>query len=95
VNVFLNGASFAACLVIALFFFRFWRQTRDRLFGIFALAFAVFGANRAVLSALDEDADQRVIVYLIRLLAFLLILAAIIDKNRPHRDGDRLTDERG
>jgi hypothetical protein len=86
VNHFFDGGTFVASLVIALFFFRFWRQTRDRLFGIFALAFTVFAINRAILSSLDESADGRVIVYLVRLLAFVLIIGAIVDKNRPARD---------
>ena len=82
-NQFLDGGSFVAALVIALFFFRFWRQTHDRLFGIFAVAFTVFGINRAILTSLDENADGRVIVYMVRLLAFVLIIGAIVDKNRP------------
>jgi hypothetical protein len=88
VNQFLDGGSFVAALVIALFFFRFWRQSGDRLFGIFALAFAVFGINRVILSSLDEQADGRVIVYLVRLFAFVLIISAIVDKNRPQREPD-------
>lgn len=79
---FLNGASFVACLVIALCFLRYWKQTEDRLFGIFALAFCVFGVNRVLLSAVDEDADGRLVVYLLRLVAFLLIIVAVLDKNR-------------
>ena len=79
---FMNGGAFLACAVIALCFYRFWRQTGDRLFGIFALAFAVFGANRAILTALAEDSDGRVYVYVVRLIAFLLIIGAIVEKNR-------------
>ena len=86
---FFNGASFLACLVIAVAFFNFWQQTGDRLLGIFALAFLVFGVNRVVLSMLDEDADGRVYVYLVRLLAFLLIIAAVVDKNRAPRAATR------
>ena len=83
---FLDGGSVVACLVIALSLFRVWRQTRDRLLGIFALAFTVFGTNRVILAMLDEDAEGRVYVYVVRLVAFLLILAAIVDKNRPERE---------
>jgi hypothetical protein len=79
---FLDGASAMCCAVISLFFFAYWRQTRDRLFAIFALAFTVFGVNRVVLSALDENADGRVYVYAVRLLAFALIIVAVVDKNR-------------
>lgn len=79
---FISGASTLASLAIALFFLRFWRETGDRLFGIFSLAFAVFAVNRLVLTVLDETDEAREYVYLVRLLVFLLILAAILEKNR-------------
>ena len=71
-----------AALVIALFFVRYWQQTRDRLFLIFAAGFLTFAVSRLILAFLDEDDEGRVFVYTLRLLAFALILAAIIDKNR-------------
>ena len=79
---FISGASVLASLAVSLFFFRFWRASRDRLFGIFALAFAIFAVNRLILSILDETDEGRTYVYLVRLAAFVLILLAIIDKNR-------------
>ena len=82
---FLSGASFVAAAAVALFFVRFWRQSGDRFFGVFALAFAVFAVNRLVLTVLDSDDESRDWVYVARLAAFLLILAAIVDKNRPRR----------
>ena len=82
---FLDGASAMCCVVIAMFFAAYWRQTHDRLFAIFALAFSVFAINRVLLSVLSEDADGRVFVYAVRLLAFVLILVAIADKNRVRR----------
>lgn len=79
---FIGGATMTAALVIALLFFRYWRQTCDRLFLMFAGGFLVFAVSRLILAFLDEDDEGRVLVYAFRLLAFLLILAAIIDKNR-------------
>jgi Family of unknown function (DUF5985) len=79
---FVSGATMAAALVIAVIFFRYWRQTRDRLFLGFALGFAVFSFSRLILAFLDEDDEGRIFVYGLRLLAFLLILAAIVEKNR-------------
>jgi hypothetical protein len=79
---FLGGVIFAGSLVASLFFLRFWVRSRDRLFAIFALAFALLAANRLVLVALDESNEARTYVYLSRLFAFLLIAAAIVDKNR-------------
>ena len=78
---FLQGATMLASLGVALFFLRYWRRTRDRLFLAFSLAFAVFAANRVLLSALAEDSEARTAVYLVRALAFLLIAAAVLDKN--------------
>jgi glucose uptake protein GlcU len=83
---FVAGASTLACGVIALFFLRFWTQTHDRLFAILALAFVVFGCNRAALTLLDEanaDESRRTAVYLVRFLAFGLVALAVLDKNRP------------
>jgi drug/metabolite transporter superfamily protein YnfA len=79
---FVSGATMASALVVALLFFRYWRQSHDRLFLMFALGFLVFSVSRLILAFLEEDDEGRVYVYGLRLAAFLLILAAIIDKNR-------------
>lgn len=81
---FLLGVTAMGCLVVVLFFAGFWRETGDRFFALFAAAFLVFAVNRFVLTFLDEDAEARTALYVVRLLAFLLIIGAIIDKNvRP------------
>ena len=79
---FVLGATAMGCLVAAVFFLRFWRETNDRFFGLFALAFGAFACNRIVLAAVDESDENRPLVYLIRLAVFAVILFAIIDKNR-------------
>ena len=79
---FLSGLVCAGAFTAALFFVRFWRQSGDRLFAIFALAFALLGGSRIVLSALAEENEARPYVYLLRLAAFVLIAVAIADKNR-------------
>ena len=87
---FLSGATALACLAIGLFFFRFYRQSGDRFFALFALAFWVFAGNRvALLFIAEEDESARTVVYVIRLVAFCLILAAIVDKNRGLRPARR------
>jgi len=85
VNDFLNGATMLASVAVALYFLRYWRTTRDRFFLAFALAFAVFAVNRVVLFSLDEDSEARTYVYLLRSLVFLLIAAAVVDKNVRRR----------
>jgi hypothetical protein len=79
---FLSGAVAFGFFVCGLFFLRFWRRSADRLFAIFALAFAVFAANRLILAVLDEGNENEAYVYLFRLAAFVLILLAIVDRNR-------------
>jgi hypothetical protein len=84
-NQMMIGAIAAASFAAGLFFFRFWRTTRDRFFLLFALSFWIEGVNRVVLyeaAGLNDDAP---VYYLIRLIAYGLILAAIIDKNRGPR----------
>lgn len=82
---FLAGASTVAAAAIALFFLRFWRDTHDRLFLFFAIAFAIFALNRLVLSVLDDESEGRTLVYVVRAAAFALIIGAIVDKNRGDR----------
>jgi hypothetical protein len=77
-----SGMLVTGYAVAGLFFLRFWRQTRDRLFGIFAAAFWLLAAQRAALALSADPNGEQVLLYGIRLLAFVLILVAIVDKNR-------------
>jgi predicted PurR-regulated permease PerM len=78
---FLSGAITLGFLVGAGFFVRFWRQTDDRLFLAFAIAFVLLALNQALSQWLGA-ADERVAyTYLLRVLGFVLILGAIVDKN--------------
>jgi hypothetical protein len=79
---FLYGAAAMACIVIGLFFWRFWRQSLDRLFLMFALAFWILAVDRSVLGLVAFSSEWRGYVFLLRLLAFCLILYGIVDKNR-------------
>jgi len=78
----LAGATALASASVALFFVRFWRETRDRLFAAFALAFALFAANRVVLGLSDRDSEELLPVYGLRLAAFLTVIVAVVDRNR-------------
>lgn len=79
-TAFVAGALTAGYLVIALFFLRFSRDTGDRLFAIFATAFFLMAVQRYALFYYGATASEW--VYGLRLVAFLLILFGIIDKNR-------------
>ena len=81
-NQVLLGAIGMASLVASLFFARFWRATRDRFFLFFAASFCLEGINRFAIGAYAGIAEDEPTFYLIRLAAFLLIIVAIVDKNR-------------
>jgi zinc transporter ZupT len=82
---FLAGAAALGYTVAAVFFLRFWRTTRDRLFLAFGAGFLLLAANQ-VLAALLEAGDERTpYVYSLRVLGFLLILWAVVDKNLSGR----------
>jgi hypothetical protein len=79
---FLYGASATGCAVIALFFWRYWRQSTDRLFLMFSLAFWILALDRTVLGVWQLSDEWRAYIFLLRLLAFCLILYGIVEKNR-------------
>ena len=81
----LLGAMSFGWLLAGLFFFRFWRQTRDRFFLWFALSFWLESVNRLLVGlvvGMDEDSP---VLYGLRVVAYGLILLAIWQKNRPRR----------
>jgi hypothetical protein len=82
VNAVLSGAIGTASLVAALFFLRFWRSTRDRFFLYFAISFTLEAGARLLIGATASYGEETPAFYLVRLLAYLLILVAIVDKNR-------------
>ena len=81
------GALALGYLVAALFFLRFWRQTRDRLFAIFSVAFGMLAVQRVALALVDPTTGDEgaTHLYVVRLAAFLCILYAIVDRNRADR----------
>ena len=78
------GALAMSCWVAGVFFLRFWRDSRDRLFVFFFLAFWTLGLNWLGLM-LYEAPETRHFVYALRLVAFSLIMIGVIDKNRRGR----------
>lgn len=86
-NVFMLGACVIACAAIGLFFLRFYRKTRDSLLAIFAVAFWILGLNWLALAFIQAD-EVRTWLYAVRLVAFVLILVGIVQKNlaRPAKE---------
>lgn len=80
-NLFLLGAIAMGSAVAALLFLRFWRQTRDRLFLYFSVSFLLEAVNRTLFAWNGARSEEATLYYLVRLLAYGLILWAIIEKN--------------
>lgn len=91
-NAFLEGATMLASFAVSVFFLRYWRDTGDRLFAVFAIAFALFGGSRIALEVLDEANEARTWVYVLRAAAFLLIIIAVADKNLERPPGNTQND---
>ena len=81
VNQLISGAMVLAYVLAGVFFLRFWKSTRDRLFLIFAIAFWMLGTQRLALAMTTEIFEDTIFLYVVRLISFILILGAIIDKN--------------
>lgn len=79
---FLSGAVVFGFLMAALFFLRFWKKTRDELFLAFASAFLLLGIGQVAILLADNYLEDRAWAYLPRLVAFLIIIFAILRKNR-------------
>ena len=88
-NNLLAGAIAMASMTIALIFVRFWRNTGDRFFLWFALSFFIEGGHRVYSAVLSNGSEDSPLHYLIRLLAYGLILWAILEKNLPREKADK------
>jgi hypothetical protein len=79
---FVAGLLVMGYVVAAMFFTRFWRASRDRLFLFFAAGFALLAIQRVTLAVAYLIPVPLTTHYLLRLTAFVVILAGILDKNR-------------
>lgn len=82
INAFLLGVIAMSSLTAGVFFLRFWRDTHDSLFLAFGVAFLIEAANRTASLLLVQPNEGTPWIYIVRLFAFLLILGAIVNKNR-------------
>jgi hypothetical protein len=85
IDGFLLGVISTASLATGAIFLKFWRRTRDRLFLAFGAAFVIESVNRLSVLFSDRPGDAGLLMYGVRLIAFALILAAIIGKNIGRR----------
>lgn len=91
-HTFLCGVLTALAFVIGAAFARYYVLSRDRFFIFLTITFWVLGANWASLASEVSEGD-RPYFYLMRLFAFLVLLAGIVDKNR-RRPPEPVTVER-
>lgn len=84
---FVHGGLTVACATVGLFFLRFFRDSHDRLFLFFGLAFLAFALNYVGLTLTQPGEESRHLVYVVRLIAFILIIVGVLDKNRRQRVG--------
>jgi uncharacterized membrane protein HdeD (DUF308 family) len=84
-NHMLLGALTMATAAVGLFFLRFWQDGRDRFFLLFALSFFIQALNRLALALSSNPQEGSPWHYGVRFAAYVLIVLAIMDKNRPLR----------
>lgn len=92
-TIFLAGVTMATFLASGLFFLKLWKAADDRFFAFFAIACALLSVERVVAlfvqGVLDTSTspppESSSWIYLIRLLAFAMIVVAIVSKNMHRR----------
>ena len=78
---FLAGAVTIGYLVSSAFFLRFWRKTSERLFLAFGIAFIFLALNQMAATYFEAGDERTLYAYALRVIAFTLIVLAIVDKN--------------
>ena len=86
---YLSGAVTLAYVVAAIYFFQFWRRSAEPLFVAFAIAFALLALNQLTTFVLGSTDERGNYAYVLRVLAFVLILIGIVAKNVSDTNGTR------
>ena len=81
-KLFVGGGLCCGFAVAAAFFLRFWTRTRDQLFAAFAIGFCLMAANQAVEGFARTARGEDYRAYLLRFAAYVLIIIAVLRKNR-------------
>lgn len=82
---FVRGATMMAEAGISLFFFKYSKETDDRLFLYFALGFCIMAISQFVVCIGSDSGDFAPLGYGIRASAFVLLLLGIVEKNLPKK----------
>jgi len=81
IEAFLLGVIATTSFAAATFFLKFWKRSHDTFFLAFVLYFLAEGAIRIVLLFFAHPNEGKAWIYVIRLVALVVILAAILRKN--------------
>lgn len=79
---FLYGVIVMGFAVASLLFLSYWRRTRQSLFLAFAASFLLLAINYLWLAVTQIPVEERSPLYLVRLLAFALLIVGIVQSNR-------------
>jgi hypothetical protein len=82
---FFTGALTMTYVLAAAYFVHFWRRSGERLFIVFGIAFGLLALNQFAISLIGASDERGSYAYVLRVIAFLLIAAAIVDKNLVRR----------
>ena len=80
---FLSGAVVMGFATAGLLFLSYWRRTRQGLFLTFSASFFLLAINYTWLAVTQIPVEERSPLFLVRLLAFGMIIVAIVQSNRP------------
>ena len=86
---FMRGATMMADLGVALFFFKYWKETGDRLFLFFSCAFVILAFSQKVVLFLGDNGEYAPYAYYMRFGAFILIVLGILGKNMPMKNSSK------
>ena len=78
----LLGAIIMGDLIASLFFLRYWMVTGDRFFLYFAASFTLGAISRVIIDQNLPPIGMEAFGYVVRLCSYLVIIVAVIDKNR-------------
>lgn len=89
VETFMAGMVMMGFMVAGLFFFRFWSRTGDRLFAIFGVAFFLMAVNEVFVDV-TSPTNEVVFAYVLRIIAYLMLIVGIAAKNLEERKTDKV-----
>jgi hypothetical protein len=84
---FVSGVIACGYLVVAGVFFVLWRRKEDPLDRALAAAFLLFALNQVLAAAIVTPTEPTSLIYALRILGFVVILGALLDRNPVKRTG--------